>query len=374
MGLLGDVQEHSRREHRDQQGRAAERDEWQRQAFRGQQTGHDTQVHERLGGDQHGDPERQVAAEGIGRSQTDPEPAPDEHDEEGDDGERAHQAELLADDREDEVGVRFREIEELLARGADALAEDSAVSEREPRLDDLEPAASRIGPRIDEREDAAQPVRRHPDRHHERRQRREQDEAEVTGVATGQEQERERERDERQTIAEIRLSQDEQGQDTGYRERRYEPALEIGDRLALLREKRGEIDDERELGQLGRLERDGPEPDPAPGAVDRLAERRDQYQHQEDAREDQERQDERLEAAIVDADRHPQAGRAEQRPEDLLLEKEVRIVEAVGRHDRARRVDHHHARREQNDGDSEKPDVGRELPGHLAGMGGSERW
>src|SRR2546428_8397704 len=49
-------------------------------------------------------PERQVAAEGIGRSETDPEPAPDEHDEEGDDGERAHQAELLADDCEDEVG------------------------------------------------------------------------------------------------------------------------------------------------------------------------------------------------------------------------------------------------------------------------------
>src|SRR6185369_9728370 len=130
---------------------------------------------------------------------------------------------------------------------------------------------------------------------------------------------------------------------------------------------------ERQLGELRRLKRDGAEADPAPGAVDRLAERGDEHEHQEHAGEDQERQHEPLEPAIVDADRHPHAGGAEQRPEDLLLEEEVRIVEAIGRDDRARRIDHHHARREQDDGDAEEPDVGRELPGHLGGMGGSER-
>src|SRR2546425_7298210 len=39
-----------------------------------------------------------------------------------------------------------------------------------------------------------------------------------------------------------------------------------------------------------------------------------------------------------------------------------RSVEAVARDDRARRIDHHHADREEHDGDAEKPEVGRELP------------
>src|SRR2546425_8472257 len=50
-----------------------------------------------------------------------------------------------------------------------------------------------------------------------------------------------------------------------------------------------------------------------------------------------------------------------------------RSVEAVARDDRARRIDHHHADREEHDGDAEKPEVGRELPRHLSGLGGSDR-
>src|SRR5439155_289768 len=229
----------------------------QGQSLRRQEARHDPQVHERLRRDQDGDPERQVAAEGIGRPQSDPEPAPDQNDEEGDDGRGADEAQLLADDREDEIRVRFREVEELLAGRADALAEDPPVAEREPGLDDLKAAPARIRPRVEERDDAAQPVRRGPDRHHE-----------------------------------------------------------------------------------------------------------------EHAREDEEGEDAPFQPAVVQADRHPQAPGAEQRPEDLLLEKEVRVVEAVGRHDRARRVDHHHARREEDDRDPEEPHVGRELPGQVSQAGG----
>src|SRR5439155_21408130 len=111
---------------------------------------------------QHGDPQRQIPAEGVGRPQADPQPAPDEHDEEPDDRGSADEAQLLAYDREDEVGVRLRQVEELLPRAPDALAHEPAVAERQPRLDDLEPAAPRIRPRVDERKDAAEPVRRRP--------------------------------------------------------------------------------------------------------------------------------------------------------------------------------------------------------------------
>src|SRR2546428_7344523 len=202
MGMLGNVQEYSRRDQRDEQGGAAEGDEGQWQPLRRKQACQDYQDHEDLRRDEHGDLERQVPAEGVGRPQPDPEPAPDQNDEERDDGRGAHEAQLLGDDREDEIRVRFREVEELLAGRADALTENPAVAEREPRLDDLEPAAARVRPRVEERDDAPQPVRRRPDRHHERRQREREDEAQGPDSAAREEQEREREGDERQAITE----------------------------------------------------------------------------------------------------------------------------------------------------------------------------
>src|SRR4029450_1073099 len=48
-------------------------------------------------------------------------PPPDEHGEEPDEHDGAHEAQLLADDGEDEVGVRLGQIEELLARAAHVL-------------------------------------------------------------------------------------------------------------------------------------------------------------------------------------------------------------------------------------------------------------
>ena len=74
---------------------------------------------------QQRDAERQVAAERIGRAQPHAEPAPDEHDEERDDDRRADEAQLLADDGEDEVRVRLGQVEELLPRLADARARSS---------------------------------------------------------------------------------------------------------------------------------------------------------------------------------------------------------------------------------------------------------
>ena len=57
-------------------------------------------------------------AEQVRGLQRDPDPAPDEDGEQGDRDDRAEQAEFLADDGEDEVGVGAGEEEELL----DALA------------------------------------------------------------------------------------------------------------------------------------------------------------------------------------------------------------------------------------------------------------
>ena len=62
--VLGDVQQDAGGEHGHEQRRAAEGDERQRQALRGQGARDDPEVHEGLRGQHDGEPERQVAAEG----------------------------------------------------------------------------------------------------------------------------------------------------------------------------------------------------------------------------------------------------------------------------------------------------------------------
>ena len=247
----------------------------------------------------------------------------------------------------------------------------AAVAEGQPGLDDLEAAAARIGPRIPEGGDPAQPVRRGVDRQGQQRQRRRDRPRQVAHGAAGQVEQPERERDQRQAVAEVGLHQHERGEAAGHQQRWQEPAPDVGDLLLAARHERGEVEDQRHLGELGRLERHRSQPDPAPGTVDRLTDRRDQDEYQEHARQHQRRQHEALESPVVDTHRDEHPDRAQQRPEELLLEEEVRVAEAVGRHDGAGRVDHHDAGRQQHDRDPEQPHVGRDLAGHAIRPGGA---
>src|SRR5437870_1703561 len=365
MGVLGDVQQHSGREHRDEQRRATKRDEGQRQPFRRQEAHHDTQVHERLDRDQHRDPKGKVRAEGVGGTKPDAEPPPDEHHEQRDDRHRAQKSELFSDDRKDEVRVRFRQVEQFLLRGADPLAEHAAVAEREPGLDDLKPAAARVRPWIEKRGDAPEPVRRRPDGDRGERHGGGENQPEVPETPPRQKQQRERQRDQGQAVAEVGLGEHERAEHPRDHERRQEPLTEVVERLVVLREERCEVDDERELREFRRLEGYRPEPDPPARPVDRLTDRWEEHEDEQRGRHDEERHHEPLEPPVVHAEREPEARGAEHRPEDLLLQEEVGVVEPVGRDDRARRVDHHHARREEHDGGAEEPEVRRELPRHL---------
>ena len=67
--------------------------------------------------------------------------------------------ELLADDGEDEVGVRLGQVEDLLHRLARADAEQPARADRDLPLDGLEADRARVVPRVQERGEAVAPVR-----------------------------------------------------------------------------------------------------------------------------------------------------------------------------------------------------------------------
>src|SRR5207244_10533390 len=122
---------------------------------------------------------------------------------------------------------------QFLLRGADALAEHPAVAEREPRLDDVAPAAARVRPRVEKRGDPPEAVRRRPDRDRDERHGGGENQPEVPEPPAGQEQQRERQRDQGQAVAEVGLREHERAERSGDRERRQEPLPEVVERVPL---------------------------------------------------------------------------------------------------------------------------------------------
>ena len=115
--LASDVQEETSRRHGGDQCRSTERHERQRQPRDGKQADDGADVDDRL----HEHPDRHARgdqhAEAIGRAAGRLQAEDPEREEQGHDDEAPDEAELLSDDREDEVGVRLRQ-EAPLGRGS----------------------------------------------------------------------------------------------------------------------------------------------------------------------------------------------------------------------------------------------------------------
>ena len=106
--LPGHVREHARADHRDHERRAARRQERQRDARHRQQPDDRAEVDHGLADDPRGDAGREQHAESVGRASRDVEADQAEAREQREHEQAADEPELLADDREDEVGVRVR--------------------------------------------------------------------------------------------------------------------------------------------------------------------------------------------------------------------------------------------------------------------------
>src|SRR5688572_13677105 len=116
----------------DDEGRPAVAHERERHAGQRQEVDHDADVDEGLVREPGGDPEGDEATERVGCVHRDTEAAPREQGEQEDDAQAADEAELLADDREDEVVPRVRDGEAAGMRVAltEADPEDAAEPER----------------------------------------------------------------------------------------------------------------------------------------------------------------------------------------------------------------------------------------------------
>src|SRR6478672_5086517 len=225
--IARDVKEDSDAGERDHEARAAIRDERQRNPGQRGEPHHGREIDRRLPADERGQTGREPLAEGVLALQRDLQAEVREGAVGGDHGGRADEAELLADDREDHVRMRFREVVHLLDALAETDAEDPAGAEPDHRLDGLEAGALRVLPRVEEAEQARAPVRLEPDGEQAERADDPETEAERAAGRAGHEQHRRKHHDDGDRGPEIGLDEDQPAED-----QRDEPdrSPELGER------------------------------------------------------------------------------------------------------------------------------------------------
>jgi hypothetical protein len=259
-GLAGDRQEDPDGRETDDERRATRADERQRDPGNRDQGDDDADVDERLQAQPAGDAGCQQRPERVRCRKRGAGPSVGQDEEQHDDRARAEEAELLADDREDEVVERVRHEHPAVAEAGPGQPADA---ERQQALHGMEAVAEGVGPRVQPRPNAVHLVAAQANEHG-RRQPRARQQPEVQQVRPGDEEHREdRQRDDDRR-PEVGLLED-QGDDRhhDYQER-DRPAPEAPDPCAPLRHPVRQVDDQRELGDLGGVDRrQWPEAQPA---------------------------------------------------------------------------------------------------------------
>src|SRR5437899_6035167 len=167
-----DPQQHRERQAVREQAAPAEAHERKREALGGQHAHVHAHVDERLHPEPHPDPlsdQRRVRALQGHRLAADGECPQHQPRKERDYRDHPHESQLFADHREQEVGMRLREIEELLDARPQSDAEPFAAAECDERVRKLVAAAERIRPGINEAEDPLHAVRGRQDQSGEAR-------------------------------------------------------------------------------------------------------------------------------------------------------------------------------------------------------------
>src|SRR5438309_5750306 len=171
-----DTQQHCERQAIREQAAPPEAHERKGEALGGQHAHVHAHVDEGLNPEPHPDPlsdQRRVRALECDRLAADGECSQHQPRKERDYRDHPHESQLFADHREQEVGMRLREIEELLDARPQSDAEPFAAAECDERVRKLVAAAERVRPGIHEAEDPLHAVRRRQDqsgearRHHQ---------------------------------------------------------------------------------------------------------------------------------------------------------------------------------------------------------------
>src|SRR4051794_31673986 len=346
--MHGDVKENAHAREREQQVGAAVGDERKRNSGQRRDAEDGREVDDGLAADERREAGREPLAEGILRVQRDAEPRVREGREREHDEGDADEAELLADDREDHVRVGLREVLDLLDPLPQAASEPAPGAEADQRLARLVAGALDVLERVQEREEpralvGVRPEHRHPPEPADQRRA-----AERRHRHAGDGEDAEDHEDERDGGSEVGLGDDEEREEPRHEADRLGQLLQRARRLGA-GEVRGEPDRDRNLGELGGLEGERAEGEPAARAVH--GRRSNGDERAEEAGDDEQRRRDQTQAAVVAARADDERGEAEERVDPLPLERGRRVAPTERGRRRGGAVDHHEPEGDEGEAD-----------------------
>ena len=180
--------------------------------------------------------------------------------EQGKHQQRTTDTELFADQREDEIGVRFRQKEHLLPTLAEPDAGETAGAEGDQRLHELKGDVLAVAPRIEEGENAAHAIRRIDDRDNHGRQRRQAQTDQMRRARAAAEEHQDEHQEQDGGGAEVRLAHDEQRAQPDDDQVRQDAEGELRHALAFPRDRARQVEHDGDLGELRRLQTEPAEP------------------------------------------------------------------------------------------------------------------
>ena len=226
----------------------AVRDERERDAFRRHQGEDHADVEEGLHQHSRGNAEGEEACKGILRETGRAHAAIAEHHKEADDDDCPDEAEFLCDVREDEVRMRFGQIEKFLPAFHEAEAVEAARTHSDKRLDGVEAGLLRVLPWIQKGEHAVATPGHAEEHVVQDRSCGDCGDAEPLHLRAGEIQHHERDRGAHHGSAEVGLFQDKRDEEQAGQHRRQQRIADVFDVLhAVLQEPRKE-EHQRGLG------------------------------------------------------------------------------------------------------------------------------
>ena len=342
-GLAGDADQKPDASQHDDKIGSAVTEERQGDALVGQRAGDDTDINDGLHSDEKGDAAGEQHAEGVHGVPRDVNPAQQDHQVGRQHREGGRQSQFLADDREDEVSVVFRNKPEFLTAFAEPNSLRAAGAERGHRLPRLHALVEAGFIRMQPRVNALRPHRILRDEGGEAPGQQQHRRGDVQKTRAGDQEHHAADGGEQHGGADIGFlkQQRENGDhpEARIQDARFEPRHRPLEPFAIPRQR----EDERHLHELGRLQTEPAVPDPSSSAFLRDANVRHPDADQQADRQQEEHPPERFQPAIIDHGGQ-QAGEEPDAGPDRLHDEEPGFRLA-----HARAHQHHDAKNQQRE-------------------------
>ncbi len=242
----------------------------------------------------------------------------------------------------------FRKIEQFLQPLSQSLSPKAAAVKGDLTLNDL--VARFVGtlPGIQESHQTLPPVGHLDDGQIENRRHQGRHGEQIAQFHPGREHHRHSHRPDHHRASQVGLAKDENEQSAENQHIRQKSFRETAHTVLLFGQGVGQVDHQGDFGQLGRLDGDSGETEPAHGAVGRMAHPRNQQQGQHSQTEQQQRDGQPAQMPVIKIHGADHGDKTDGHINTLSFEEKEAVVVALHGHHRRSGIDHHHSQAAQH--------------------------